>query len=460
MNASTNPPTKVWLDFARTGVAVMSGAFDRRLALGTIGNLLAVVLNQGSTFAVSITIARLLGRHAFGEYVLIQTSLVSLAGIFQLALGFSATKYVAEYRTSNRAKAGRIIGLCKLGTCAAAAVAALCLFLGASWFGSHFLNHEALAPALRAGSVYVFLSVVNGYQTGILAGLEEYGLLAHAGAVSGVSAVLLIGAGAQVGGSVGALLGLVASALARWIFHAVVLGTALRRHDLRATYADAAQECRILLRFTLPAALAGYYSVPLLWLANTLLAKQPSGYGEFAIYSASTNLRLAALFLPSVVNTVGLSVLNNIKGKGVIEEYRTAFQRNSFAISWAAALGALMVGLAGSSLLSLFGKEFSGDPWVLPILLVSVLPEALTMASCQYLQSSEHLWLTFFVLNVPREGGLLVLAYLLAPRYGATGLSAAYAVAQGLGCCTARVTVRRLEARKAQSGAALLLQRA
>ena len=56
--------------------------------------------------------------------------------------------------------------------------------------------------------------------------------------------------------------------------------------------------------------------MPMIWLANSFLVRQPGGYGEMALYSAANNLRILVLFLPNVMNSVGLSVLNNEKAKG------------------------------------------------------------------------------------------------------------------------------------------------
>ena len=431
----------------------------KRLLRGSAGNLAAVVMNQGSTFLISITVARILGKDAFGQFAMVQTTLVGMAGIFQLALGFSITKYLAEFRCSNRAKAERILGLCELGIYTAAFVAALILLTGGSWAASNFLHHSELGLPLRVGSAYVVFSVLNGYQIGVLGGLEEYGSLARAGALSGLSALAAVGAGASTGGNAGAWIGLCASAFLRWVFHAAALRSAFRRHSLHPTYAGAKEERRILVRFTLPAALASLYSVPLLWLGNAILART-SGYAELAIYSAAVNLRLAALFLPSVVNTVGFSLLNNVKGDGEPREYKAALRGNAFAIGGTAALSALAIALAARFLLSLFGKDFATDRWVTPILLVSVIPEALTMIPCQYLQSREHLWPMFGMLNVPREALLVGLACALAPRYGAFGLAAAYTAAQCFGYCSAAATARWLESRNLAMTTSLRLQSA
>src|SRR3990170_1825677 len=83
-----------------------------RLIKGTVLNLIAVAFNQGSSLIVNIIVARILMMQSFGEYAMVQSTLLTLAVISQLATGYTASKYLAEYRTSDPKKAGRIMGLC------------------------------------------------------------------------------------------------------------------------------------------------------------------------------------------------------------------------------------------------------------------------------------------------------------------------------------------------------------
>ncbi len=87
-----------------------------RFARGAVWSLLGALMAQGATLAASVITARLLGREQFGEYGMIQST-VGMLGIFAgLGLGMTATKFVAELRTRDPQRAGRIIAL---GTAAA-----------------------------------------------------------------------------------------------------------------------------------------------------------------------------------------------------------------------------------------------------------------------------------------------------------------------------------------------------
>ncbi len=194
-------------------------ALTGRLVTGVGWNLIATIFNQGSTFVIAIIAARILGRLAFGEYAMVVSTLVTVAGLAQLATGYTAAKYVAEFRASDRARTGRVLALCRTTTLATGVLSASALAWGAPWLAAHALNASHLALPLALGSVYLLFSTINGYQMGALAGLESYRGLAAAGVVSGVATALAVSLGAWGFGLVGAITGLGAAALVRWLAH-------------------------------------------------------------------------------------------------------------------------------------------------------------------------------------------------------------------------------------------------
>src|SRR5579884_3743945 len=86
--------------------------FAARLSTGVAWSLLATVCNQGSTFAVNVMAANVLGRETFGRYAIIQSTLAAIAAMASFGLGYTATRFLAEFRATDPARAGRILGLC------------------------------------------------------------------------------------------------------------------------------------------------------------------------------------------------------------------------------------------------------------------------------------------------------------------------------------------------------------
>lgn len=398
-----------------------------RLIKGTTLNLIAVVFNQGSTLIANIIVARILLKQGFGEYAMVQTTLLTMTVLSQLATGYTAAKYIAEYRSSDPERAGRIMGLCAIFSIVMAGVGSLLLIGIAPWLADAILKAPHLKFALMIGTGFLFFSAINGYQTGALSGLEAFGSLAKAGIISGIVAVAAISLGARWGGLNGTLIGLSISAFVRCVIHNRWLRLESLAHGIKPQYRGSlSQEKAVVLKYALPAAIAGYYSMPMIWLANSFLVRQPGGYGEMALYSAANNLRILVLFLPNVMNSVGLSVLNYEKAKGDVNHYNHVFKINVLYIFLVSLGGALVIGIFGRTILHLFGKDFRAGYFLLWILLIASVLESLSIVLYQYVQSQAKIWLSFFSITIPRETILVVTAYYLVQSYGGIGLAAAF----------------------------------
>lgn len=401
-----------------------------RLIAGTAWNLLATVFNQGSTFAVNVVVARLLGKHVFGEYAMLQSTLLTVSGLVQLSLGYTSMKYVAEFRATNPARAGRILGMCSAVSMITALLGAVGLAAVAPWLATHSLKAAHLAPGLQIGAIFLLFSAINGYQLGVLSGLEGYRSLAKAGVLSGITAMAGISFGAWFGGLNGAMAGLALTAVCRCGYHNAWMRAELRNSGIKLRYDGYKQEKEIIYRFAIPAAISGYFTLPALWLSNAILVQQKNGYPEMALYSAATNIRLIVLFFPGVLHSVGLSILNNVKGGGDRARFAGVFRSNIMAIFLTSLTMVILLQLFGTTILKMFGKDFSEGKSILTLLLLSTILESLTIAGSQYITSHGNMWLSFLGINAPREILRVALAMWLAPTMGAYGMAWGYLI-----CC-------------------------
>ena len=137
-----------------------------------------------------------------------------------------------------------------------------------------------------------------------------------------------------------------------------------------------------------------------------------------------------------------MSLLNNQKGLSNWTGYRHVFTRNIVLTGGSVLLGAAAMSIAGVHILGIFGKDFKVGNVVLILVLLSAVPEAIAMAIVQVVHSQARLWLSFFAIALPKDCTLILLAYLLTPRYRAAGLAAAYGGAWFLTLISVLVTAR------------------
>jgi O-antigen/teichoic acid export membrane protein len=398
-----------------------------RLLRGTALNLVATIFNQGSTFIVNIFLARILAQQGFGEYAMVQSTLLTISILSQVAIGNTVLKYTAELRHSDPQRAGRIMGLCGSVSIIMAGVGTLLLLVLAPWLASHVLKVENLITPLMMGAGYLFFSTISGYQTGVLSGLEAYRSLAIAGVVNGIVYTIVISLGAWWGGLNGAFTGLSISALVFFTIQGRLLCLENRVHGIKPQYrSNVMSEKVMILNFILPIAIAQFYSPPMIWLAKSFLVSQPGGYKEMALYSAASNLQSLVLFLPGVIQNVGLAILNNEAAKGNITQQQRVFRYNVLYIFLISLGVSLVIGFFGRPILLLFGKSFETGKTILWILLISGVFQALTAALYQYVLTKSKLWHQFIGIVVPREAFLVAMTYYLVGYYGGFGMAVAY----------------------------------
>jgi len=403
-----------------------------RLKRGLTWNIAGSLFSQATLFLCNVVLANILGRTGYGEFGMIQNTVLTLAGVAQFATGFAATKYIAEFRFTDKARTGKILGLCSLVTGVMGGGAMLLLAVCASWLATFTLKAPHLGTGLLIAAVSVLFSVQNGYQVGALAGLESYRAIAKGSCIHGILHLAVCCVCAFLWGLNGALAGFVISSLLRWWIFSLALHNESVIQGIAVSYKYVWQEREIILKFALPAALSGVSSMLALWAANTFLVRQAAGFSHMGLYSAANSFRSMILFLPLLVNNVGMSLLNSQKGAQDEVRYKKVFWFNLVAIGSIAVFGAAAVSLSGSWILRIFGKDFVDGYKVLLILVLSTIPESLAIAAAQVIQSREKMWLSFFAIALPKDAMILMLAYRLTPDNGAAGLAWAYTVAWSL----------------------------
>ena len=399
-----------------------------RFQIGVAFNLIGAIFNQGSTFGFNVIAANLLGRQMFGEYAMVQSTVVSLGLIAQFAIPYTTTKYVAEFRANDPGRTGRILGMLSIFSVMIAAFVSLTFLALSPWIAGSMLRTPSLRTALAIASAVLLTTSLNGFLTGALAGLESYRTLAGALAWSGISYLVVCSALAWLKGLNGAIVGLALSGLIQCVLLAAALRKECVLQGITTGYQGFMQEQRVMLKFALPAGLIGFTSGPALWLPIAFLTRQPNGYSQTAIYSASFSLMAIVLFLPNIANTVGMSIINYHKGEGNRWEYRQTFWINLTVTGIVIICGAGTFALLGPELLRLFGRSFKEGYSVLVILLLSTVPQGLALAMSQIVQTQGKLWLFFVAVAIPRDTLIVVLGYLLIPAYGGLGLATAYAI--------------------------------
>lgn len=357
---------------------VMNSPLGLRLASGTFWSMVGAVAARGLNLAAMILVARLLGKSTFGELGMVRSTVGLMGLLAGFALGLTATKHVAEFRSKDPERAGRIIGL---GWCVSATTGglmAIALLVFAQFLAEHTLDAPGLAPMLRIGAVVVFLNAVNGAQTGALSGFEAFRTIARVNFCVGIAGFPLLVTGAWVGGLTGTVAALAINLGIHWLLNHLALRKEAGRYEVPLRVRGCAGELPILWSFSLPAVLSGILTAPTMWACKTILANQPEGYAGLGTIAVAESWRLVPLFLCAMIAQANLPIMSQLYSEGRLASFKKMLKVQFFLNGAVATAGALVVSLLSRTIMSAYGAEFEGDYLVLVLVMISTVPMQLT----------------------------------------------------------------------------------
>jgi O-antigen/teichoic acid export membrane protein len=398
-----------------------------RLARGTFWSLVGTLLSGLLSLVSSILVARMLGKAGVGELGVIQSTVGILSAFAGLGMGLTATKFVAEYRTTDPQRAGAMLGISASLSWASGAVMFLVMLALAPWLAQHTLAAPQLAGLIRVGAVLLLLGSVNGAQTGALAGFEAFKTIALVNFACGLLSFPLMVCGALWYGLTGAVWGLTGSAAV----NCLVSHLALRREAAAADVPFFAKlktnQWGVLWRFSLPSVLCNAIFGPVNWACNALLVNRPNGYAEMGVFNVTLSWFNAVSFLPCVLAQVILPLLSSQAAEGGHGSQKAIVALATKANALAVIPVTLFIGCLSPVIMSFYGAGFR-QSW--PTLVVTVLTAgilALQAPAIQAITASGRMWAVFFAYA---SYGLLYFGLTFGMvRWGALGLATARLVA-------------------------------
>jgi O-antigen/teichoic acid export membrane protein len=401
-----------------------SDSLRGRFARGAFWSLVGSVISQGAGLGASVVVARLLGQREFGQYGMILSTVGMLALFAGMGLGLTATKYVAEYRTSDPNRAGRIIALGSVVAMVSGGFLALCLFVLAPILADKTLNAPELTRELRIASIYLFLYAIGGAQSGALSGFEAFAELARINFLRGLIVVPLTALAVVLWRLPGAIWALVATTAITTILSQISLRRQCEMIQIPVRPASAWEELRILWSFSVPALLSGALVAPALWAAQTMLVRQPNGYAEMGLFSAAAQWRSAIMFIPGVIYQFAMPLLSNLHAEPGRSRYRKALRWN-LILTAATSLGiAAPVALAAPYIMRVYGSGFRQGSLVLVISAFTAAVACVTNVIGTAMMSAGSVW-ACFAFNTMWAVAFAIGCHWLVPAFHALGLAGA-----------------------------------
>jgi O-antigen/teichoic acid export membrane protein len=394
-----------------------------RLAKGAFWLIAGAAISRSLTLVSSVIVVRMLGKTGYGELGMIQST-VGMFGVFAgFGLGLTATKYVAEFCRSDPERTGRIIGLSGLVAMVTGGLMSLGLFIFAPWLAEHTINAPHLTDVLRIGAVMLFISALQGAQTGALSGFEAFKTIAYVNLFSGLISFPILVVGVYFGGLTGVIWALTINLGFNWLLNHLALRKEMRRYKVPFTSGGSGRELSVLWRFSLPAVFTGAMLGPVNWACNALLVNQPNGYGEMGVFSVASQWYNILLFLPGLLGSVVFPVLSESFGQKDTEQSSKtmvlAIKVNALLVLPFVLLASIM----SPYIMSLYGEGFrSSWPTLVVVLLTAGLFTIQTPVG-GVIAASGKMWIGF-AMNTGWAITFILCTYLLVD-FGSFGLATA-----------------------------------
>jgi O-antigen/teichoic acid export membrane protein len=427
--------------------SIRCSQIGQRLTRGAFWSLVGLIASRGLNMLSMVFVARLLGKIEFGEVGVLQGTVLIAQGLASFGLGYAATKYVAEFRESDPAKAGRIISFCSLSAAITGGVIAFCFFLAAPWLANHALAAPHLSGPLQVSSLLLFMNMLAGTQYGILAGFEAFKSLARIGFLNGIASVPLIVGGAWFFGVGGAIWGMIAATCVNWAMNHYSLIAVASRAGIKMERAVSWKERALLWDFGLPVVMGGTIKNVAAWAVSIMLVNRPGGYGEMGYYNAANQWFSALLFLPGVLSQAAVPVLSEQIGKKELGRTRKILGY-SIKLNAALMLPMVVIGcLLSPWIMKFYGSDFE-VAW--PTLVVTLLTAgivAMQAPPSQIMTASGRMW-SAMAIDLGYSAAFVIAGVILV-NYGSLGIASARAIAYCiLGFCYFKLAysvIRKLE---------------
>ncbi len=404
-----------------------TGSLGHRLANSSFWNLAGSVAGRLVSLPAGVLLARLLGRHDYGELGMIYSS-IELFGIFGgFGLGLTATKYIGEFKRKDPKRAGRILAMSNLTAYVTGGIFSIILFLFSAQLAAGPLAAPHLATPLRISALVLFLTCVDGAQTGALAGFEAFDHLARLSLLKGFLNLPCLVGGFYLGRLPGILWGLALSRFIGLVLNRIYLNREARQAAVPLMASGFGSELPILWKFSVPAFFAGLMVAPVNWFCSTLLVHQPNGYREMGAYNAANQWFSMLLFIPTALATGIVPILSDTLGEKDLKRSRKVL---NFMVKINAAIiipCVLVLSLLAPYVMRIYGRDYK-DAWpTLIVLLITSGIYALLTPVGEIIAAAGRMWLGFAT-NLA-WAAVLIVATVFLVRWGSVGFASARMIA-------------------------------
>ena len=365
-----------------------------RMAYGAGWSLIGTAAGKFIVLVAGILCAHILTKEQYGEFGMIRST-VNMFVVFGTAgLGVTASKFIAEYRSQQKERIPSIYMLTNGFAFVTGLVIVLVVYYLAPFLAAEYLHAPHLVNPLRMGVLLLFVTVINGAQTGTLSGFEDFKSIAINNFFGSLSESVFMLIGAYYWGIFGAVAGFGTGYIVLYVLHNLAIRRNFSERGITVSRsAFRREDLRLLYKFSLPAMLSSVLVTPTYWLIRSFLARS-GGFEEVAAFEAADQWRTIILFLPTAISGIALPILSSLVGGDGTRYWRT-FWLNLGLVGGISFVLALLISVFSPFIMRFYGADYAGDHLTLVVLVASTVFSSMATVVGASIQSRAKVWVGF-----------------------------------------------------------------
>jgi O-antigen/teichoic acid export membrane protein len=389
-------------------INIKNRVVNSKLTVDSFWALFGNVIAKGLALISGILVARFLGKDIYGEYGIIRGTLMSLAIFSTLGLGYTATKYVAEYKISRPDYVPLILKYARNITLVVSSIIAVVLFFSANYVSAIILEAPQLKLPLQLVSAWLVFNAVTTTQIGVLSGFGEFKAMAKISAIVGVVTFVLSVLFTYLWSLIGALVALLIIQIINCFLNYRLIAKKIKVYKITKVENDKVF-LKEMLNFSIPVSLQeGMYALTG-WLTSLLLVRYAS-YGELGMFSAAMQWNAIILFVPGILRNVILAHLANTnKDKNRHNRILKITLLFNFIMTF---IPFIIIFVLSNYISAFYGESYVGLESIINLAVFSVIFTSLSNVYAQAFMSKGRNWLMFFI-RLVRDVGIIIVTYIL-----------------------------------------------
>ena len=351
-----------------------------------------------------IFIARLLGKDLYGEYGIVKSTMFYVASFATFGLGFTSTKYIAQYMTERKQYVKSIVRDSMTITLAFSGTIAILLIIFAQHFAD-YVEAPSLKLAFQALAGVIVFKAMTTTQIGLLSGFKEFKGIARNSVASSVFLLVSCIPFTYFYSLKGSLLALLSSQA----FNMTINYFSLRKLTQKLPDQENKTFKKELILFSFPVALQES-SFTVCHLLTIMFLTKFSSASELGLYSAGAQWNSVIMMIPVLLNNVVLSHLSG-NASNKTDHHKTV--KMMLLVNLICTLiPFIVVYILADFIANFYGPTFYELPALLRIVIFSTIFECCSSVFKSELMSQGRTWL-LFSLRCIRDVALVVLVYIV-----------------------------------------------